>query len=712
MRSYMTQPSATNMATPHRIQGLYVIIDPDACGDRSPVDVARGALEGGANILQWRDKRRDKGEQIADAHAIAQLCSERGAHLIINDHADLVTAAGAHGVHLGQHDLPFAAARALLGPDAIIGVSTNNAAEALAAEAGGADYVAVGAIFPTSSKEDTRPANLDRIRAVKAAVNVPVVAIGGINADNIVEVIAAGADAAAVISAVCSADDATAAAATLASAFASTSVRNRRADLRAIIEEFVDTLNRRDRAAFIALFAPDGIIQDPIDESPHIGHEAIGLWWDALITLDNEYDVRLETSNITGEEAAILWTIAHKRDGEIHHARGVEILSFDGDLIASCHSYWSRSKTTEPAMQNLATQYIRAVGERDGAAFLALFAPEAVQQDPVGTPPRIGHAAIRAWWDDVTAIHPSLAFSIDHVCVAGNELAIAWRAKYEDNGARTEGVGVDILGIDSDGKIASAHSYWESDEAPWVEQVDDVDRSAWLEGLRNLADRFIEVLNKRDRDEFLGMFAEDCVAQVPYHEAPFIGIDGLARWWDHAMPHSQHDLRLDSAYAVRDDVAIVWTDLDQSPGTITAARGIEVLTSHEGLLSAVTSFRPLRDVDDQRPYAMAEAYVAAINAGNRESFLALWSEHGMRQDPPGMIPMIGIEAIGQVFDQMLIRFANHSVSIETICVAGNEAAIATRVEDRDGTTPPFSGVIVLALDSDGKIASLHGYWDA
>ena len=108
----------------------------------------------------------------------------------------------------------------IAGAAMIIGVSTNNAAEARAAEAAGADYVAVGAIFATASKEVTRPANIERLREVKAAVSVPVVAIGGIDAGNIASVAAAGADAAAVISAVCGADDPRAAAARLAAAFA------------------------------------------------------------------------------------------------------------------------------------------------------------------------------------------------------------------------------------------------------------------------------------------------------------------------------------------------------------------------------------------------------------------------------------------------------------------------------------------------------------
>lgn len=202
-----------------RVRGLYVIIDPEARSGRDAIDIARFALEGGATVVQWRDKRRDKGDQLADARAIAALCRDAGAAFIVNDHADLALACGADGVHLGQRDLPVEAVRPIIGGAMMIGVSSNNAAEARAAEAAGADYVAIGAIFSTRSKDNTRAADLGRIREVKAAVHVPVVAIGGINASNIRSVIEAGADAAAVISAVCAADDPRRAASELASAF-------------------------------------------------------------------------------------------------------------------------------------------------------------------------------------------------------------------------------------------------------------------------------------------------------------------------------------------------------------------------------------------------------------------------------------------------------------------------------------------------------------
>jgi len=199
------------------IRGLYVIIDPGACRGRDPVEVARLALEGGASMLQWRDKRREKGDQLPQARALRELCRQHEALFIVNDYVDLALAVGAAGVHLGQHDLPVEAVRGIVPEGFIIGVSTNSAAEARAAEAASASYVAVGAIFPTASKapERTRAASPAVLREVKSAVSVPVVAIGGIDASNVDEVIAAGADGVAVISAVCGADDVRAAAAEL-----------------------------------------------------------------------------------------------------------------------------------------------------------------------------------------------------------------------------------------------------------------------------------------------------------------------------------------------------------------------------------------------------------------------------------------------------------------------------------------------------------------
>ena len=190
-----------------RISGLYVIIDPQQTRGRDPVEVARQALRGGARILQWRDKTRDKGEQLPQARAIRELCREYDALFIVNDHVDLALACAADGVHLGQKDLPVETVRSWTPAGFLIGVSTNNAEEARQAEKDGAGYVAIGSIFPTGSKETTRPASLERLREVKQAVDIPIVAIGGINEKNIAQVLEAGADAVAVISAVCGAED-------------------------------------------------------------------------------------------------------------------------------------------------------------------------------------------------------------------------------------------------------------------------------------------------------------------------------------------------------------------------------------------------------------------------------------------------------------------------------------------------------------------------
>ena len=181
--------------------------------------VAREAIAGGAALLQWRDKTREKGLQLAELRALANVCRGAGVPLIVNDHVDLALAAEADGVHVGQLDLPVSVVRRLVPDGWIVGASTNNAGEAQAAEADGADYVSVGNLFGTTSKDDTRPATLDTLREVKAAVAVPVCAIGGIDETNIAEVIAAGADMASVISAVMAADDPRAAAQRLAAAF-------------------------------------------------------------------------------------------------------------------------------------------------------------------------------------------------------------------------------------------------------------------------------------------------------------------------------------------------------------------------------------------------------------------------------------------------------------------------------------------------------------
>ncbi|MFN3974175.1 MAG: thiamine phosphate synthase [Dehalococcoidia bacterium] len=192
-----------------RVQGLYVIVDPAQCRGRDALQIAEAALKGGAKVLQWRDKQTEKGNQLQALAQVRTLCARYEALLIINDHADLALAAEADGLHIGQLDLPLTAARQVLRPGQIIGRSHALLEEALASHAQGADYIAVGTIFGTASKapERTRYAGLETLRKVKQAVQAPVVAIGGINAANVGEVVSAGADAVAVLSAVCGADN-------------------------------------------------------------------------------------------------------------------------------------------------------------------------------------------------------------------------------------------------------------------------------------------------------------------------------------------------------------------------------------------------------------------------------------------------------------------------------------------------------------------------
>ena len=204
--------SAAREKSAQRVRGLYVIVDAQAAGGRDLVELTQAVLRGGASVIQLRDKLHDKGDVLPVARRIRDLCDTHDAIFIMNDHADLAVACDAHGLHLGQHDLPVAEARAILRSYQLIGTSNALPEEALESEKQGADYLAVGAMFPTETKERTRPAGLSTLSEVKARAGVPVVAIGGINLDNISQVVRAGADAACVISAVVGAPDPEAAA--------------------------------------------------------------------------------------------------------------------------------------------------------------------------------------------------------------------------------------------------------------------------------------------------------------------------------------------------------------------------------------------------------------------------------------------------------------------------------------------------------------------
>jgi thiamine-phosphate pyrophosphorylase len=190
-----------------RIAGLYVVIDREALGARDEIEVCRQAVRGGANVIQLRDKVRNKSLTLDSAKRLKEVCAPSDVPFIMNDDLDVALASGADGLHVGQEDIPVSEARRLLPIDVLLGCSTTTAKEALQAEADGADYVAVGSIYPTQSKSDITVVGLDRLREIREVVSLPVVAIGGINADNARAVIDAGADAVAVISAVTGSDD-------------------------------------------------------------------------------------------------------------------------------------------------------------------------------------------------------------------------------------------------------------------------------------------------------------------------------------------------------------------------------------------------------------------------------------------------------------------------------------------------------------------------
>jgi len=164
-------------------------------------------LGAGARILQLRLKDTPTRDFAAAAVAIAPLCREAAAIFIVNDRADIAMLAGADGVHLGQDDLPLAAARRLIGARKLIGISTHSVEQAREAEAGGADYIGFGPMYPGGLKQTRDARGLENLRAVGAAVKIPVVAIGGITEERMREVLDAGANAAAIITDVVHAKD-------------------------------------------------------------------------------------------------------------------------------------------------------------------------------------------------------------------------------------------------------------------------------------------------------------------------------------------------------------------------------------------------------------------------------------------------------------------------------------------------------------------------
>ncbi len=184
---------------------FYAMID--SAGGHEPRALAEIYLDAGVKVMQLRMKDAASRDLLVAARAVGEMSRARGTTFIMNDRVDIAMLSGADGVHLGQDDLPFAAARKLVGAKMIIGISTHTIDQACAAEAGGADYIGFGPMYSGGLKEIVKGEGLEMLRAVRAAVKIPIVAIGGITEARVPEILAAGADAAAIITDVVRAPD-------------------------------------------------------------------------------------------------------------------------------------------------------------------------------------------------------------------------------------------------------------------------------------------------------------------------------------------------------------------------------------------------------------------------------------------------------------------------------------------------------------------------
>ena len=186
---------------------LYAVTDRAWLRGQTLPEQAEAAIRGGATCIQLREKELDGDAFLQEAMEMKALCSRYGVPLFINDNVDVAIACRADGVHIGQHDAPAAEVRRRIGPDMMLGVSAQTVEQALKAQADGADCLGVGAVFSTGTKPDADDVSRDTLKAICGAVNIPVVAIGGINRDNIRALAGSGIDGVAVVSAIFAAED-------------------------------------------------------------------------------------------------------------------------------------------------------------------------------------------------------------------------------------------------------------------------------------------------------------------------------------------------------------------------------------------------------------------------------------------------------------------------------------------------------------------------
>lgn len=186
---------------------LYAVTDRSWVGRQTLLEQAEDAIRGGATCVQLREKELEADAFLEEAVAAKTLCARYGVPLFINDNVEIAVQCGADGVHVGQSDLEAGRVRALVGEDMILGVSVQTVEQAAAAERAGADYLGAGAVFATATKPDAAEVSLETLRAICGAVSIPVVAIGGINRDNISRLAGSGIGGAAVVSAIFGAGD-------------------------------------------------------------------------------------------------------------------------------------------------------------------------------------------------------------------------------------------------------------------------------------------------------------------------------------------------------------------------------------------------------------------------------------------------------------------------------------------------------------------------
>ncbi len=194
---------------------LYVIADKKLCGGKDIEEVAGEAIAGGAQMIQYRDKESSYDRFLSCARRLREMCRERKVPFIVNDEVVVASEIDADGVHLGHEDLPIKEAREILGPEKIVGKTARTIRQAKMAEDQGADYAGLGPVFYTDSKQIDEPIGVDVIRRASESLKIPFFAIGGINLDNLDQVIKAGGQRIAVISAIVSSDNPKASAARL-----------------------------------------------------------------------------------------------------------------------------------------------------------------------------------------------------------------------------------------------------------------------------------------------------------------------------------------------------------------------------------------------------------------------------------------------------------------------------------------------------------------